>query len=558
MTTRKLGTVLLRFANGGNAGLDVHGFYGDSMQLYTAVPPQQSTGLAEQFTVELDAGTGDVLLFNEVNKTYGFVHGHSVYGAPSDYQTVLFFPYYGEKMQQVSVNTRFQMSSVSRHKVYLTSRSNNANLGVDATIHSDSSWMKAQFIDAQRGQDAPAEVELIPVNKTNVDALIMQGAKACKGGDLSNADLRNADLNGAQFAGIKSIQGADFSGADCSGIHISGFDFGTVGSFHGTSFNGADLTALTTAAGAKLSHAILKKCKLGKLDFTGADLSYADLTDCDLQSCNFTNANLEKADLSGAIVKGADFTGARMHGTNFRRCDLTGATFSAKPDFTRSYHLWMGFAGATVPYRLLGRDWSYYNLSGATVVGLPTLLSSKSDPLSAIQCDLRGFRSTLNGATLAFAVFSKSRFDGLDLSQTDLGNARLVSATFHGTNLSGANLAQSDCSSAQFMVDPKATPGPRGKPLPATPTDAYLANAALDGADLQGVNLDNVQFFYDQMLAGKASARNTSFVDARMTKAFLVGVDFSGSKTAMNGAVLDNSVLVAARFCQADLSVSGA
>jgi uncharacterized protein YjbI with pentapeptide repeats len=94
--------------------------------------------------------------------------------------------------------------------------------------------------------------------------------------NLSEADLRRADLFGA------NLSGADFREANLFGANLSGANL----------------------RGANLSEADLSRANLRGADFHGADLSEANLIEADLS----------KADLGGANLRGADFRGADLYG----------------------------------------------------------------------------------------------------------------------------------------------------------------------------------------------------------------------------------------------------
>jgi uncharacterized protein YjbI with pentapeptide repeats len=111
--------------------------------------------------------------------------------------------------------------------------------------------------------------------------------------DLSDADLRGADLGG------DNMYGADLSHANLSG----------------TDLRGADLD------GAELANA----------DLSNADLSNAHLRSADLVSADLSNDNLSKTDLSNAVLgkanlKGDDLRSTNLVGADLGSADLTGAT----------------------------------------------------------------------------------------------------------------------------------------------------------------------------------------------------------------------------------------
>ena len=114
-----------------------------------------------------------------------------------------------------------------------------------------------------------------------------EGEKAdLRGTDLSDADLRRANLSGAD------LRGADLKWADLTGANLSG----------------ADLRE------ADLKWADLKEAYLSGVDLKGANLSEADLEE----------VYLEGAELRGAYLEGANLDGANLDGADLREANLSG------------------------------------------------------------------------------------------------------------------------------------------------------------------------------------------------------------------------------------------
>lgn len=213
--------------------------------------------------------------------------------------------------------------------------------------------------------------------------------------DLNGADLRDADLQAANFHNV------DLRGADLSGANLREADFENANLCE-ANLRGATLTkAILTRADlsrAVLCQAVLIGATLWKATLAGADLSGPDLLQgADLSNAQLSHADLREAHLHGAILQEADLFEAT----------LSGADLSAV-DFGRA--------------RLVRTDLSEANLSGA---GLN-------------EADLHG--ADLHGADLA----------GASLHQAFLLGANLRGATLHGANLRFANLVQVDFTDADL------------------------------------------------------------------------------------------------------------
>ncbi len=115
--------------------------------------------------------------------------------------------------------------------------------------------------------------------------------------NLSNADLRHADLSNA------NLSGADLRHADLWRANLSGADL----------------------SGADLSNADLWRADLRHADLSNADLSNANLWHADLSNANLSGANLRHADLSNANLSGANLRHADLSNANLWHADLSGA-----------------------------------------------------------------------------------------------------------------------------------------------------------------------------------------------------------------------------------------
>jgi len=205
--------------------------------------------------------------------------------------------------------------------------------------------------------------------------------------DLSDADLRRADLAGADFSRA-SLPRANLTGADLTGAN-----------FFDADLSGADLT------GANLSDA----------DLTEADLTGANLASANLVGAVFYGAHLFRANLYGAHLSGADFSGADLREAKFPGAHLAGVNFSRA------------------------------NLADAVFYGADLTGADLSD---ADLPRINLYDADLRGANLARSDLSDADLSDADLSRADLSDADLFGADLSRADLSGANLSGTDLSKA--------------------------------------------------------------------------------------------------------------
>ncbi|MFI1650421.1 pentapeptide repeat-containing protein [Streptomyces avidinii] len=169
--------------------------------------------------------------------------------------------------------------------------------------------------DADR--DAGAVIDL---SNTDLRGLRFPGKTpiALPGVSLNEADLRNANLNGAvlrradlQYA---NLDGAELQRADLTGVHLAGASLGA------TSLKHANLR------GADVSCGGLMIAETGETERTDCvDLEFAILDGADLRDAKMSDTNLSNATLTGADLRGADLTRANLTNADFRGAKLAGA-----------------------------------------------------------------------------------------------------------------------------------------------------------------------------------------------------------------------------------------
>ena len=289
------------------------------------------------------------------------------------------------------------------------------------------------------------------------------------GKDLRKANLKAPTLLGTIFKGVAGMDGADSTGAtmgegtDFSACDLTKVTFSTSPNFGsnpdkptllvgatipyatlGDSWTCLDLThAKILGLPDDLSRLNVSQCQLSGIDLTGKTMKNAhfDQTDltgavfsggtlneiefndqCDLTGAKFCGAKipsgvfdtatLTRADFSGAVtLADSTFLNARMDGTIFDKNDLTTCEFSSPPSFSRDPKNLTSFRGGSLNFSTIQKDWSYLDLTDATLVGLDSSVDLTS--LWALHADLTGFNLngyTLNQCNLTGATLTKTKF----------------------------------------------------------------------------------------------------------------------------------------------------
>jgi len=252
--------------------------------------------------------------------------------------------------------------------------------------------------------------------------------------DLSNLDLKNADLSGADLSRA-NLRQTNLSGANLTNANLN------------DSFcESANLTD------ANLSGASLHNANLSKAKLSGANLSNADLTDSELANANLTDANLKGTTLVQAHMPDVDLTGVKLQESNWSGALLRSAKLKKA--------IWVGadLSGAN----LEGSDLSQMDLSG----------------FNFKKCDLR--RADLSGANLTNANLNGCHFESANLTDANLDGASLHNAFLHKAKLLGANLSNADLTDSNLSSSNIAGANLKGVLL----EKANLANAMYDSSTL--------------------------------------------------------------------------
>jgi uncharacterized protein YjbI with pentapeptide repeats len=319
--------------------------------------------------------------------------------------------------------------------------------------------------------------------------------------------------------------------------------------------------------------ATLTGTRLGQTNLTGADLAGMDLR----QPASLQGATLTGATLGGATMTKVNLTGAGLAATDFTGCDLSTTTFSSPFVRSTDSNAPTIFAQCTLPYTVIGLDWSCLDLTGTTITGMPSNLTGlKANGLrrpkgefTALVLDGADFTSaTLDLATFTQAKLranggTKATFAGARLMGSDFTEAVLDQALFTNATLGGVAQTQATKFSFAFISNCDFTGASlyavvfagatlvSGNVLSSTATmeevdfgGAYLADADLSGANLQGATFDDA-FMVQVVLNGtdltpsQKGAKPSSLTSACLQGADFTSVTLGGAELA--GAVITNT-----------------
>ena len=218
-----------------------------------------------------------------------------------------------------------------------------------------------------------------------------------------------------------------------------------------------DVTIITPGLYQMAGSQVWPNLDFSFVDLTGQDFSGSyQFQNCKFQHAvlagvNLTGANLSSANFSDANLSGAIFTRSTIVGADFTRCNLMGAITDNDTFFAPTQSASFNLSSATLPFYLIGNHWQYLKLWNATVVGIPSSLSSSDNPLQATGAQLSGMnKNDFTNLDLKYAVLDYADVDGLELTGADLSNASLVQSSLHGANLGGATLLNTKMNGAQL------------------------------------------------------------------------------------------------------------
>ncbi len=273
----------------------------------------------------------------------------------------------------------------------------------------------------------------------------------------------------------------------------------------------------------------LVRCNLG-----GANLSGVDLTGFDLTTTTIAGANLSGVQLPGAILAGVDLTGATLAGTNFTGTDLTTARFSFPLKRSTDPDNPTIFARCTLPYPVIGLDWSCLDLTATTITGLPT------DLAGLVAIGMRRPEGNFDGFILDGANFA-----GATLVDANFGHAKLRGkASFAGALLTGAYFTCAILDQASFAG---ATMGGLQLTQAVNFSYAYVSSCDFTEANMFGAIFAGATLAGGNTLTGVINLQQADFSDA-----YLPGTDFTGA--SLQGVKFDGAFMVECTLTQAVLT----
>ncbi|MES2178972.1 MAG: pentapeptide repeat-containing protein [Gemmatimonadota bacterium] len=331
-----------------------------------------------------------------------------------------------------------------------------------------------------------------------------------KGANFAYADLTNTNLGGSNLAGAVFENVVSVSGTTLSGCNLAGANFTNV-TISGKNLDGSTLDG-ATVTGASLAGTLFqvlngKAASLQNIDFTTAKT---------IAGAQFTGADLSGSTFNGLDLTGIDFSGCTLAGTKFVGCDLTKATFNTLPTFSTTDSVLTEFAKATLPATLIGLDWSYLDLSYATIVNLPPTLTG-----------LQAVWANLTGLNLTGLKIHNGTFDNATMQNVVLANADLTASSFNTTHFQGDDTTPS-----------------------ATLTNCMLMDCVFDNANLTNVDLTGAYLY-----GANASLKAATILLAIFADAYLVGLDFSGVVNAdFQGVTFSGACLINANFASCNIA----
>jgi uncharacterized protein YjbI with pentapeptide repeats len=303
---------------------------------------------------------------------------------------------------------------------------------------------------------------------------------------------------------------------------------------------GKNLSGLSFA-GVDLSNKNLAGYNLSSCDFRQAtSLDSCIMNGANLQNAKFAGCTLAGAKLNKASLAGADFGGADLADADFTGTDLTGVRCSAPLKHLTDPNHRAIFTGCTVPYALIGLDWSCLDLTGATITGMPTNPAGQANLAGLNAQGLRRPRGDFIKAVLDGANFAGASLAGANFSDASLqGKASFAGATMPGAFFIGAILDQADFTGATLDGADRTEA--------ANFSYAYLSNCVFTGAGLYAVIFTGATLIELTLAGPDVNLQQADFSDA-----YLPNADFTGA--SLQGAKFNGACMVECTLTNADLT----
>lgn len=370
---------------------------------------------------------------------------------------------------------------------------------------------------------------------------------------IAGFNMQECNLAGADLTQIENWAGTDFSNAILDGAKLTGQDLAGA-TWNAAKFRGphTDLRGIKGAANCMMFGAVFDGANLAGVNFDNSNLKGASFKGATLDGAHFSGAHLEGAVFDGATLNGTHFDGAHMQATSFSGCDLSTTYFGPAPQFTRAPTLRTMFVNATVPYFVLEQNWSWLDLTGAKITGLPKRIVELVADGALLPDGL-----DLSGMDLRCASFVGTRMYGINLQKANLEGAVLVKTRLKQAFLQGANLTNANLDSAWLIAEqPSAAVGARSSRRetiltdlePATLAGAFMFNTVLDAAHCDGVDFTGAYFLTAPSLGARqgASAIGAYMNYANFGNAWLLQTAFDGAQ--LSAAIFADAHLLGASF----------
>lgn len=291
-------------------------------------------------------------------------------------------------------------------------------------------------------------------------------------------------------------------------------------------------------------------------DCSDEDLSGQDLSDLDLRNSTWLNADLSGVDFSGSDLSGAVFDSVDAFGANFASAILSSAKLTGQFS-NASFRRAVFDDSTTFEYSYIARsDFRDSNLSG-TNLGCDCVIPmgfSRFDGLDLSGSNLESVDvqgSSFVGSDLTSAVFGEFAIDldlrnallvDTDMSQTNVSGSVLVGAEVGGLkfNSGGTGSLTVDESQVDSLADFLATVedvrviGEETLPSALQGCAPNCQRQRFDAFDLSGANISGIDF------------TGSSFVDADLSGTVAIDSDFDGAD--LSRAVFENAFLYASGF----------
>ena len=214
-----------------------------------------------------------------------------------------------------------------------------------------------------------------------------------------------------------------------------------------------------------------------------------------------------------------NLTGATLVGTDLTGTDLTRTTFSTPFIRSNDPDKPTILAGCTVPFAVLGLEWSYLDLTSALIIARPDDLTG----LIAISAQLPGFDfdgAVLDGANLAGATLTRAQFTRARIRKPSGGAApSFAGATLTGAFFTGAVLDQVSFSGATLG----GVTSSQG---------ANFSSAWISGCDFSDANAFAVVFADATLVGANTLTGVADLQESDFSGAYLPNTKFTGAESA--------------------------